>query len=249
MLRLSSWKFWVIIALALGTLACAGRRERREQAREERRERLEQRRAERAELLEQRRAQREQARAVEAPVAAPPPPVTVAVAAPPPPPPAPVAAADAGSRVAFMRVSKQSSGVDASLFDVTEPGPPKFIGVVNNASKVSYPLKPGLYTFMVVGETAEFMQATVAGGKTYYALVIPRSGARRFAIEPVRKNEIGGKEFQTWERGTKLMPAGAQAQGYNASDAAEKRVRHWQEWIKKSESQRAELTINEEDGR
>ena len=249
MLRLSSWKFWVIIALALGTLACAGRRERREQAREERRERLEQRRAERAELLEQRRAQREQARAVEAPVAAPPPPVTVAVAAPPPPLPAPVAAADAGSRVVFMRVSKQSSGIDASLFDVTEPGPPKFIGVVPSGAKLSYSLAPGLYTFMVVGETAEFMQATVADGKTYYALVIPRSGARRFAIEPVRKNEIGGKEFQTWERGTKLMPAGAQAQGYNASDAAEKRVRHWQEWIKKSESQRAELTINEEDGR
>ena len=248
MLRLSSWKFWVIIALALGTLACAGRRERREQAREERRERLEQRRAERAELLEQRRAQREQARAVEAPVAAPPPPVTVAVAAPPPPP-APVAAADAGSRVVFMRVSKQSSGVDASLFDVTEPGPPKFIGVVNNASKVSYPLKPGLYTFMVVGETAEFMQATVLGGKTYYALVIPSAGAKRFVIEPVRKNEIGGKEFQGWDRSTRPMPAGAQPQGYNASEAAEKRVRYWQDWSKKTEAQRAELTINAEDGR
>ncbi len=102
---------------------------------------------------------------------------------------------------------------------------------------------------MVVGETAEFMQATVVGGKTYYALVIPRSGARRFAIEPVRKQEIGGKEFQSWDRGTKQMSAGAQPQGYNASDAAEKRVRYWQEWIKKSESQRAELTINEEDGR
>lgn len=245
MLGFSSWKFWVIVALALGTLACAGRRERREQVREDRRERAEQRRAERAEMLEQKRAQREQARAVEAPVAAPPPPVPVAVAAPPP---APVAA-DASSRVVFMRVSKQSGGIDASLFDVSEPGEPRFIGVVSNASKVSYSLKPGLYTFMVVGETAEFMQATVMGGKTYYALVIPRSGARRFAMEPVRKNEIGGKEFQGWDRSTKLTPSGAQPQGTNASDAAEKRVRYWQEWIKKSETQRAELTINEEDGR
>src|SRR5260221_8001784 len=156
MLGFSSWKFWVIVALALGTLACAGRRERREEAREARRERTEQRRAERAEMLEQKRAQREQARAVEAPVAAPPPPV-LAVAAPPPPPPAPVAAADAGSRVVFMRVSKQSGGIDASLFDVSEPGEPKFIGMVNNASKVSYSLKSGLYPLMVVGETAEFM--------------------------------------------------------------------------------------------
>jgi hypothetical protein len=250
MLGFSSWKFWVIVALALGTLACAGRRERREQAREERLERAEQRKAERQEQLERKRAERDAQRATEAPTAPPPaaapavvltPIAAVAVA--------PAVAPDAASRVVFMRVSKQSGGIDATLFDVSEPGDPKFIGVVNSASKLSHPLKPGLYTFMVMGETAEFMQATVVGGKTYYALVIPRSGAKRFAVEPVRKNEIGGKEFQGWDRGTKPMPAGAQAQGYNASDAAEKRVRYWQEWIKKSESQRAELTINEEDGR
>ena len=250
MTNVRSWQFWVIVALALATMACAGRRERREQVREERRERAEQRRAERQEQLDRKRAEREGQRASEAPAAPPPAAAPAAVLTPVvAPAAAPAAAPDGSSRVVFMRVSKQSGGIDASLFDVSAPGEPKFIGVVNNASKLAYPLKPGLYTFMVVGETAEFMQATVAGGKTYYALVIPRSGAKRFAIEPVRKNEIGGKEFQTWERGTKLMPAGAQAQGYNASDAAEKRVRHWQEWIKKSESQRAELTINEEDGR
>ena len=65
----------------------------------------------------------------------------------------------------------------------------------------------------------------------------------------VRKHELGGKEFQGWDRGTRQMPAGAQPMGYNASDAAEKRVRYWQDWSKKSESQRAELTINAEDGR
>jgi len=248
MTNLASWRFWIIIALALATIACAGRRERREQAREERRERAEQRRAERAEMLEQRRAQREQPRAVEA--AAPPPPsVPVAIVAPPPPPAAPAAAADPGSRVVFMRVSRQTSGTEATLFDVTEPGEPKFIGVVNSASKLSYSLMPGLYTFMVVGETAEFMQATVNGGKTYYALVIPKSGATRFAVEPVRRQEIGGKEFQSWDRGTKQMPAAAQPRAYNASDVAEKRVRHWQDWSKKTEAQRAELTINAEDGR
>jgi len=121
--------------------------------------------------------------------------------------------------------------------------------VVNSASKLSYSLMPGLYTFMVVGETAEFMQATVNGGKTYYALVIPKSGATRFAVEPVRRQEIGGKEFQSWDRGTKQMPAAAQPRAYNASDVAEKRVRHWQDWSKKTEAQRAELTINAEDGR
>ena len=148
-----------------------------------------------------------------------------------------------------MRVSRQSSGVDATLFDVTEPGEPKFIGVVNSGTKLSYALNPGLYTFMVVGETAEFMQAMVTGGKTYYALVIPKSGAKRFVIEPVRQHEIGSKEFQGWDRGTKPMPAESQPQGYNALGAAEKRLRYWEDWSTMSETERAELTINAEDGR
>jgi len=261
MVNFGSWKFWVIVALALGTLACAGRRERREQAREDRRERAEERRERAAEQRiqrsEQRRAQRETQpqpqpaaeqpaeRAAPAPTPAPKKaPAVVAVSAPQA---AAVMAADA-SNVVFMRVSKQSSGSDAALFDVTEPGEPKYIGTVGAGSKLSYSFKPGLYTFMVVGETAEFMQASLLGGKTYYALIIPKSGAKRFALEPVRQHELGGKEFATWDRGTKSTNGGAQT--LSAAEASDKRVRHWQsDWMKKSESQRAELTLNAEDGR
>src|SRR5262245_62167262 len=59
MTNVRSWKFWVIIALALTTLACAGRRERREQAREDRRERAEQRRAERNQPRQTERASKD----------------------------------------------------------------------------------------------------------------------------------------------------------------------------------------------
>ena len=277
---IGSWRFWVILLLALTTLACAGRaerRERKEEAREERRERAEQRRAERVERAEERRASgepapmtaaerreaarreraerrqasREQPQATPVEQVATPTvqttaaPATQRVAAAP----AAAAVADASSKVVFMRVSKQSSGANASLFDVTEPGTPKFIGNVNAGTKISYALNPGIYTFMVVGETAEFMQATIVSGKTYYALVIPRSGAKRFAIEPVRRNEIGGKEFTTWDRGTKVMTDTGTAQGFNAAEVADKRNRYWQEWSKKAAGERAELTINAEDGR
>ena len=254
MTAIRSWRFWVIVLLALTSLACAGRaerRERREQAREERRERMEQRRAERQEQAERRRAQREQQRETVA-EPAPPPAQRQTTAASFTPVAAPVAAAtmaaDASSKVVFMRVSKQSSSVNALLFDVSEPGAPKYIGAINSASKLSYSLSPGLYTFMAVGETAEFMQATVIGGKTYYALVIPRANATRFALEPVRQHEIGGKEFTSWDRATKVA-SNASAQSYNASDAAEKRQRYWPEWSRKPESQRAELTLNAEDGK
>ena len=243
-----SWRFWVIVALALTTLACAGRaerRERREQAREERRERLEQRRAERQQATERRRAEQRQE---VAPEPAPQQRQTAAASFAPVSAPMSAAAADAGTQIVFMRVSKQTSGVSATLFDVTEPGAPKYIGTVGSASKIAYPISPGLRTFMVVGETAEFMQATLSGGKTYYALVIPRSGATRFSIEPVRKHELGGKEFAGWDRGTRLV-SNATQEPYNAADAAAKRERHWQEWSRKTESQRAELTLNAEDGK
>jgi len=243
MTNVRSWQFWVIIALALATMACAGRRERRE----ERRERAEQRRAERAELLAQRRAQREaqsQPRAVEEP--APPPPATVVAVSSAP---AAAAVADATSQVVFMRVSKQSAGTTAALFDVTEPGEPKYIGTVGPSTKLSYALKPGLYTFMAVGDTAEFMQAAIVGGRTYYALVIPRSGAKRFTVEPVRRDELGGTEFAGWDRGTRIASSAARSQAYDAADAADKRSRYWTQWSKKSEAQRAELTLNAEDGR
>lgn len=273
---IGSWRFWVIVLLALTTLACAGRaerRERKEEAREERRERAEQRRAERVERAEQRRASgepapmtaaerreatrreraerrqaaREQPQATPVEQAATP--AVQTTAAPATLTATSTAASPEASRVVFMRVSKQSSGANASLFDVTEPGAPKFIGNVNAAAKISYPLNPGIYTFMVIGETAEFMQATIVGGKTYYALVIPRAGAKRFAIEPVRSNEIGGKEFLTWDRGTKLMTDTGTAQGFDAAEVAEKRNRYWQDWGKKAPGERAELTINAEDGR
>ena len=44
-------------------------------------------------------------------------------------------------------------------------------------------------------------------------------------------------------------PMTGSAGAYNAADAAEKRSRYWQEWVRKAESERAELTINTEDGR
>jgi hypothetical protein len=243
MTNVRSWQFWVIIALALATMACAGRRERREEAREAKRERAEQKRAER------------EGRAAERPAAAPAAQTAAPAAAFTPISTAPTpAAAAADSKVVFLRATNFGGAIAASVFDVTEAGEPKFIGIINRGNKLAYPVKPGLYTFMVVSEAADFMQATVIGGKTYYALVTPRMGVwkARFSFKPVRGDELEGSQFAAWDRGTKLVANTPKTLAWakdNAADIADKRDRYLPEWSSKPASDRAAQTLNAEDGR
>ena len=154
----------------------------------------------------------------------------------------------------FMRVTNYGGAIAASVFDVTEPGEPKFIGLVNRKTKVAYTVKPGLYTFMVISEAADFMQADMVGGKTYYALVAPRMGVwkARFSFQPVRGEEFGTKKFAGWDRGTRLVTNTPNSLAWaknNAPDIADKRARYWPEWSGKPERERAAQTLNVDDGR
>lgn len=251
MKNFGSWRFWVIVLLALTTLACAGRRERREEAREARAERAEQRRAERAERNEQRRAPRESTSSDEPKAAASNPPPrqnTVPAATLTPTSTAPTAAV-AESKVVFMRPSGMGGAVAATVFDVTDSDS-KIIGIINMRGRLSYAVKPGIHTFMVVSEAADFMQVNVIPGKTYYALVRPRMGAwkARFSFEPLRG---GDSRAEQWERSTSLVNNPARAQAWfrdNAASVEDKRSRYWPEWSNKPESARAAQTLTAEDG-
>ena len=57
------------------------------------------------------------------------------------------------SSIVFMRASALGGAVAASVFDVTSEET-KFVGLVNYGTKVAHPVKPGNYTFMVIGESA-----------------------------------------------------------------------------------------------
>src|SRR4051794_24787244 len=82
----------------------------------------------------------------------------------------PVTARPDQALVVFMRSTFVGSAVSASVFDVSGKNN-KLVGIVNNGTKVGYVVPPGEHTFMVVSEAADFMKASVAAGKTYYALV------------------------------------------------------------------------------
>lgn len=154
------------------------------------------------------------------------------------------------SMVVFMRSSFLGSAISASVFDVSGPDT-KFIGIVNNGTKVGYPVQPGQHTFMVVSESADFMQATVLPGKTYYAMVTPRMGAwkARFSFRPVRQGEAG---FAGWNSGTHFVTNSPETLNWaqqNVADVNSKRSQYWVEWINKPAADRATQTLNAEDGR
>lgn len=154
------------------------------------------------------------------------------------------------SMMVFMRASQLGGLVSASVFDITS-SETKFVGLVNYGTKLAHPLKPGQYTFMVVGESADFMEAEIAAGKTYYALVIARPGAwkARFSFVPVRDNE---KRVGEWERTLRVVESTPKSEAWakqNAPSIESKRSKYYDAWISKPESQRAGQTLNAEDGR
>jgi hypothetical protein len=89
--------------------------------------------------------------------------------------------------IVFMRPSGLGFAVQSSVFDVTS-GTPEFIAIVPAKKKVAHEVAPGKYRFMVIGENADFMDADLAAGKTYYAVVAPGMGMwkARFYFEPVK---------------------------------------------------------------
>lgn len=155
--------------------------------------------------------------------------------------------------IIFMRSSFMGSAISASLFDVTGENT-KFIGIMYNKTKVIYDVAPGEYTFMVIGESADFLKATVEAGKTYYALITPRMGAwkARFSFRPLRQSDLESAEFPKWDSATSLVENTPQSEEWaqnNAEDIEGKRARNWPAWCELSPEMQDQMTLKAEDGR
>lgn len=157
------------------------------------------------------------------------------------------------SMVVFMRSSFVGSAISASVYDVSTPET-KFIGIINNGTKIAYPVGQGTHTFMVVSEAADFMQVTALPARTYYAMVTPRMGAwkARFSFRPLRQGELSGSDFAGWSSGTHFVVNSPETLNWavqNQADVASKRNQYWIEWSNKPASARATQTLNPDDGR
>jgi hypothetical protein len=161
------------------------------------------------------------------------------------------------AQVIFMRPSKFGGAIQSAVFDVSS-GEPEFIGIVSSGTQISHMVGPGKRVFMVVSEAADFLEADLSEGKTYYAIVTPRMGAwkARFSLYPVRNGGAGefqyqSSEFQGWlgkMRYVSNTPASTAWFTSNKADIKEKQARNWEVWKQKSPADLAERTLNPEDG-
>ena len=167
------------------------------------------------------------------------------------------AAAPDMAQVVFMRDAYTGKAIVSSLYDVTD-GKTQFIGVMANGTKIAYPTTPGKHTFMVVSEAADFMEADLVAGKTYYALVTPRMGLwkARFSLWPISNDpeaahSLKSKNFKGWVEDTDLVTNSPKSLAWYERVKAsieKKRAEYWPVWQEKSADAVAERTLKPSDG-
>ncbi|HTO68461.1 MAG TPA: hypothetical protein VMR31_01250 [Myxococcota bacterium] len=153
--------------------------------------------------------------------------------------------------VEFLRPNEDNSLTQSTVYDMRRDGD-HFVGVVSGSSRVAYVAPAGVTTFMVIGESADFMYANLAEGKTYYVLVDPRVGwfKSRFSLLPVRRHQIGTPEFQQWESVEMLAPS-PDCEGWvrdNVDSIVQKRAQYLPRYMSDSEYEREKNGLHAEDG-
>jgi hypothetical protein len=108
--------------------------------------------------------------------------------------------------VIFMRPSGFGFAIQSSVFDITD-GEPEFLGIVSAKTKIAHNADPGEHRYMVIGESADFLEADLLADRTYYSLVTPRMGVwkARFSLKPVHKLDLTSAEFAEWYDGTRWV--------------------------------------------
>lgn len=161
------------------------------------------------------------------------------------------------AQVIFMRPSSFGGAIQASLFNATGDDL-DFIGILSSKKKIAYTVPAGKHRFMVVSEAADFLEANLDGGKTYYALVSARMGAwkARFSIFPIKAAAsadyvLGDEKTQKWISDTTFVENTEQSIAWfeeNRGSIASKQAKYLPVWSEKTPEALAERTLDPEDG-
>jgi hypothetical protein len=138
--------------------------------------------------------------------------------------------------IVFVRPSGMGYAVQSSVFEIADNRPAMLVGIVAAKKKLAYRTTPGPHTFMIIGESADFMGADLQPGKVYHALATVRMGVwkARFSLQPVHVADRGqlGEWLadSTW---VETSPESLQWAQENAQDIEQKRAEYWPKWLEK----------------
>jgi hypothetical protein len=152
--------------------------------------------------------------------------------------------------VVFVRPSGFGFAIQSSVFAINDNSS-SLIGILAAKTKIAYQAEPGKHLFMVIGENADFMSATLEANKTYYAQVAPRMGLwkARFALEPVPKKELDTPELKSSLEDCRWVQKTAASENWasgNMASIQSKRTEYFKDWAAKLEFERPQLLA--EDG-
>jgi hypothetical protein len=142
--------------------------------------------------------------------------------------------------VYFVRPSSFGGAIQATLYDDE-----KYIGTSSAKTHIPYQAEPGRHMFMVIGESADFMQAELLAGKTYYAEVIPRMGVwkARFSLRP-QNGQIVDSDIKDWISSTRPVKVNEEGHKWardNAASIKEKKAEYLPKWQSKDNTDKQVL--------
>jgi hypothetical protein len=136
--------------------------------------------------------------------------------------------------VVFLRAA--NVGTTTSLFEVRAPED-TFIGLLVNDTRLVYLTAPGRTRFMVVGLSANFLDAELEAGKTYQvAVILGPDAEEHFRLQPVRPGAAPSKGVQlclescTWVENTDRSQAWYRQ---HATSIQRKKARYLPLWEKR----------------
>lgn len=157
----------------------------------------------------------------------------------------------------FFRVSYYGAMFTASVFNAPDDGI-EFLGAVDNHQKLAVQMEPGRHRLMVFDENADFLDAELEAGKTYYVLVSPRPGAlsMRFSLFPLHNRadaeySVLGGDFRKWMDAGRYVVRTPKADAWYAANKRrieEKKASYLVKWNTMSPEDRAQLVLHPEDG-
>lgn len=146
----------------------------------------------------------------------------------------------------FMRPSSFGGAIQSTLYDGDT-----YIGTISANTRLCYQAEPGQHLFMIVGESADFMQANLLPNKTYYVNVAPRPGflKSRFSLRPMN-GQVPQDKIDKWVRATKEVKVNEKGKlwaNQNAASVQNQKKKYLPKWNQKSEKDKQ--TLHPESGK